>query len=232
MTTTTTTTGPLLHRVLDDLALVVEHIGDQQLHDPTPCPDFDVEALRNHVLSWLTSFAAGTADPDGRTPDVGAYHPSGNPADEVHKAAEQFDQGLADGAAERPLWIGESSMPGELALEMILWEYQVHGWDLARATGQPWTPPEEAAERSLRFAPGMLTPDYQGPGKPFADPVPVPDDAPAFDRLLGLSGRNPDWRPSSRPHADQGISGDQATGGAVKPARRASARRPSAARAR
>ena len=195
--TTPKTTGQLLHHVLDDLATVVERIDDQQLHNPTPCTDYDVEALRNHIVSWLTSFATGTADPDGRTADVDSYRPSGHPAAEVRRAAEQFDEGLAAGAAERPLWIGENSMPGELALGMILWEYQVHGWDLARATGQPWTPPAGAAEQSLRFAPGMLTPDYQGPGKAFADPVPAPDDAPTFDQLLGVSGRDPGWRPSA-----------------------------------
>ncbi len=69
-------------------------------------------------------------------------------------------------------------MPGEMALGMILWEYQVHGWDLARATGQPWNPPAAAAEESLGFAPAMLTPDDQGAGKPFADAVAVPEDAP------------------------------------------------------
>ena len=87
-------------------------------------------------------------------------------------------------------------MPGEMALSMILWEYQVHGWDLARATGQPWSPPAEAAEESLEFAPGMLTPDYQGDGKAFAPRVPVPASAPALDRLLGLSGRDPGWWPA------------------------------------
>ena len=76
---------------------------------------------------------------------------------------------------------------------MILWEYQVHGWDLARATGQPWHPPAAAAEQSMRFAPTMLTDDYQGEGKTFAQPVSVPEDAPPLDRLLGLSGRRPDW---------------------------------------
>jgi uncharacterized protein (TIGR03086 family) len=78
---------------------------------------------------------------------------------------------------------------------MILWEYQMHGWDLARATGRPWSPPETAARESLAFAPGMLTADYQGEGKAFAPPVPVPADAPALDRLLGLSGRDPHWQP-------------------------------------
>ena len=87
-------------------------------------------------------------------------------------------------------------MPGELAAGMILWEYQVHGWDLARATGQGWCPPPEAAQASLRFAPAMLTEDYQGPGKAFAPRVEVPETAPPLDRLLGLSGRDPGWAAS------------------------------------
>jgi hypothetical protein len=39
----------------------------------------------------------------------------------------------------------------------------------------------------------MLTPDYQGPGKPFADRIRVDDNAPELERLLGLSGRDPRW---------------------------------------
>ncbi len=50
-------------------------------------------------------------------------------------------------------------MPGELALGMILWEYQMHGWDLARATGQSWWRlPAAAAEESLGFAPEHAEP--------------------------------------------------------------------------
>jgi uncharacterized protein (TIGR03086 family) len=94
--------------------------------------------------------------------------------------------------------LGESAMPGEMALGMILWEYQVHGWDLARATGQSWSPPPAAAEESLGFAPMMLTDDYQGDGKAFAPRVTVPAGAPALDRLLGLSGRDPGWSAAGR----------------------------------
>ena len=84
-------------------------------------------------------------------------------------------------------------MPGDLALGMILCEYQVHGWDIARATGQLWSPPAAASEESLTFAPAMLNDDYQGEGKPFGTRVAVADDAPPLDRLLGLSGRDPGW---------------------------------------
>jgi uncharacterized protein (TIGR03086 family) len=191
--TTTDRTAVLLHDVLDHLADVVANIPDNRLHDPTPCSEMDVAALRSHVLSWLTTFAAGLADPDGQTPDISSYQPTADPAAEVRQAADTIGAALAAGAAQRPLRIGAAAMPGDLALGMILWEYQVHGWDLARATGQPFCPPAEAAAASLAFAPGMLTPDYQGPGKAFADRVPVHADAPPLDRLVGLSGRDPGW---------------------------------------
>lgn len=198
MTTSTDNTTGLLVAVLAELEPVLGGITSDQLHDPTPCTEYNVEQLRQHVMSWLTTFAAGFADPDGKAPSdrVDAYRVPGDPAAEVRSASDTMAAALRDGAASRPMYLGESSMPGELALGMILWEYQMHGWDLARATGQPWSSPAAAAEESLLFAPGMLTPEYQGEGKAFAAPVSVPDTAPAFDRLLGLSGRDPAWKPA------------------------------------
>jgi uncharacterized protein (TIGR03086 family) len=193
MTDMTDQTRELLSAVLADLAEVVGGISPAQLHDPTPCTDYDVAQLRDHVVGWLTTFAGGFADPDGQAP-AGPSRPTElEPEKEVTAAAGRMDQALRAGAASRPLRLGDSAMPGDLALGMILWEYQMHGWDLARATRQPWSSPAAAAEASLEFAPGMLTADYQGEGKAFAPRVPVPESAPAFDRLLGLSGRDPAW---------------------------------------
>lgn len=195
MTTSTDRTADLLSAVLADLAPVMSGITPQQLINPTPCTELDVAQLRDHVLGWLDTFAAGFADPGGQAPRAGLadYQASADPAAEVRAAAATLDAAIRGGAAARPLRLGEQAMPGDMALSMILWEYQVHGWDLARATGQPWSPPAAAAEESLAFAPNMLTPDYQGEGKAFAPRVPVAADAPALDRLLGLSGRDPDW---------------------------------------
>jgi uncharacterized protein (TIGR03086 family) len=191
-------TTDLLVAVLADLAPVVAGVTDQQKHDPTPCTDYDVAQLLDHVTGWLSTFADGFADPDGQAPRAGldGYVSPADPAAEVRRAAATMEKALRDGAASRPMKLGEAAMPGEMALSMILWEYQMHGWDLAKATGQPWSPPAAAAEESLRFAPNMLTPDYQGEGKAFASPVPVPQDAPPLDRLLGLSGRDPGWSPA------------------------------------
>lgn len=198
MTTSTsvTHTADALSGVLEDLAVVLDGITPAQSHDPTPCSEFDVAALREHVVGWLTTFAAGFADPGGTAPRAGLadYRAPADVTSTVRAAAAELDAAVRAGATSRPLRIGEAAMPGELALGMILWEYLVHGWDLARATGQQWSPSGEAAAESLAFAPGMLTDDFQGEGKEFAPRVPVPEDAAAIDRLLGLSGRDPAWR--------------------------------------
>jgi uncharacterized protein (TIGR03086 family) len=195
MTTSTDRTADLLSAVLADLAPVVGAITPEQLTNPTPCTELDVAQLRDHVTGWLDTFAAGFADPGGQAPRAGLddYQAPADPAAQVRAAAAALDAALRAGAAQRPLRLGESAMPGDMALAMILWEYLMHGWDLARATGQEWAPPAAAAEESLSFAPAMLTPDYQGEGKAFAPRVPVPDEAPPLDRLLGLSGRDPGW---------------------------------------
>jgi len=195
MTTASEKTADLLAEVLTELAPVVGGITDDQLHDLTPCTEYDVAQLREHVLGWLTIFAAGFADPAGQAPraSTDGYQVPADPAAGVRAAASTISQAIRAGAASRPLRLGDSGMPGDMALSMILWEYQVHGWDLARATGQPWSPPTAAAEESLAFAPGMLTSDYQGDGKAFGLRVPVPAAAAPLDRLLGLSGRDPGW---------------------------------------
>ena len=200
MTTATEKTTDLLVAVLSDLEPVVGRVTAEQLREPTPCTELDVGALRAHILGWLTTFAAGFADPGGQAPldRLDGYTVPADPAGEVRSASAAMAGALRGGAASRPLRLGESAMPGDMALSMILWEYQVHGWDLARATGRSWAPPAEAAEESLEFAPGMLTPDYQGDGKAFAPRVPVPATAPPLDRLLGLSGRDPGWPTRSR----------------------------------
>ena len=169
-----------LAAVLADLASALDHIGTARDGHPTPCADFDVATLRQHTVGWLTAFADGYAHPDGQCSDAAAVVVDGKAVGETPL---------------RDLRIGEAAMPGDMALAMILWEYQMHGWDLARATGQEWSPDSGGLDASLAFAPGMLTPDYQGEGKSFAPPVQVAADAPALDRLLGLSGRDPQWTP-------------------------------------
>lgn len=185
----------LLQPVLADLADVVDGIREDQINLATPDTEWDVAQLRDHILSWLVVFAEGYADPRGQAPVAKTknYSSPPNPGQEVRTASTRLADAIRGGAADRPLSLGTDAMPGDMALEMILWEYVMHGWDLARATDQPWRPDPVAAEASLAFAPGILTPSYQGEGMTFGPAVPVAADASALDRLLGISGRDPHW---------------------------------------
>jgi uncharacterized protein (TIGR03086 family) len=65
----------------------------------------------------------------------------------------------------------------------------VHGWDLARATGQDATMPEDLAEAAFAMIDGKLTDENREPG--FKSVVAVPEDASAQDKLLAYTGRQP-----------------------------------------
>jgi uncharacterized protein (TIGR03086 family) len=187
-------TEALLQPVLAELATVLAGISTADLDRPTPNTERDVAALRAHTIGWLTGFAAGYNDPHGDVPtdDIENIEVTDGRA-QVETAAAELDAAIQQGAAARPIGIHGSEMPGDMALSMILWEYVVHGWDLAVATDQTWSPDPAAASAALDFAPGLLTPDFQGEGKSFGPPVEVSAEASPLDRLLGLSGRDPHW---------------------------------------
>ena len=101
MTTATQKTADLLAEVLTELAPVVGGIADDQLHDPTPCTEYDVAQLREHVLGWLAIFAAGFADPAGQAPQASTdgYQVPADPAAEVRAASAAITQAIRAGAA-------------------------------------------------------------------------------------------------------------------------------------
>jgi uncharacterized protein (TIGR03086 family) len=93
---------------------------------------------------------------------------------------------------------GGVDLPGEIAGLVVLDEVLLHGWDLARATGQGYVVTDEEARAVLPF----VTPEESDPGGAdreglFGPVVPVPADASLFDRVLGFAGRDPHWRPPS-----------------------------------
>jgi len=196
--TTATDPGHLLPSVLDDLAELVQSIPQEQFDDPTPCPDFNVAALRAHILGWVTYFATALSDADkpSERPDPSEFSAPDDPtaaADVVRAAARRISKAVRDGVADQPVTLLDSTMPGSVILGMTLGEYLVHGSDLAKSTGKQWDPPTAATLAALDFMPGMLTDEYRGEDQSFGYQVEVGQDAPPLDRLLGFCGRNPAW---------------------------------------
>ena len=197
----------LFDPVLEHLAEVVD-IADDQLGRPTPCQDYDVAALRHHVIGWLQFFAAALNDPEGVTdridPESWVLEPEiESPAAIVQRAGADIARAIDDGVADRLVTMSQARMAGDGVLAMALGEYLVHGWDLALATGRDWQPAAEtlaasaaetaAAETALAFLHGTVAPEYRGPDSGFfGHEVEAPAGATAFIRLLCFAGRQPD----------------------------------------
>jgi uncharacterized protein (TIGR03086 family) len=80
-------------------------------------------------------------------------------------------------------------VPATWVLGQHLSNMAVHGWDLARATGQSTAGDEEVGQAALDWGRQNLKPEYRG--NSFGPEVSVPESAPVYDRLAGFFGRTP-----------------------------------------
>ncbi|NNN13864.1 MAG: TIGR03086 family protein [Acidimicrobiaceae bacterium] len=179
----------VLESVLDKDLILIENVGPQQLHLPTPCPEYDVNMLVNHIIGWLQRFESGV---NGRTfdGDPGKFV-SSNPVNDFRNASAGLLAGWSKGGIERTVRLGNSDLPGKMVMSMTLTEYLTHGCDLAVATDQAVPFSEEEIALVLERASATLGEQYRGEGKPFGHIVDVTESAPLLDRFLGFMGRQP-----------------------------------------
>ncbi|GAB4079863.1 TIGR03086 family metal-binding protein [Modestobacter muralis] len=168
---------------------------------PTPCRDFDVRALLDH-LAWAAVLSQRAAvrmpleqDADSLTP---APFLDGLPVEQWAAAVPFELDTAADAWADPAAWEGETlmgatPMPAAVVGPLMLAEFVLHGWDLARAVGAPYDVPAGLGEATLAAVEPIAQLGRDGGW--YGPAVPVPADAPAVDRALGLSGRDPRWTP-------------------------------------
>ncbi|CAM3924374.1 TIGR03086 family metal-binding protein [Kibdelosporangium persicum] len=172
---------------------VVDGIRPDQLGAPTPCSEFDVRKLLNHLLYWGPSLE-GAAHKQTVPPPVTPESEVDIPDDWRPKLVAQLAK-LTESWSEQAAWEGTTHMGGPTELPaamvggMVVGEIVIHGTDLARATGQPI----EFDEDLLAFVHKEVEAGVEW-GRDmgvYGPEVPVPADAPLLDRILGLTGRNP-----------------------------------------
>jgi uncharacterized protein (TIGR03086 family) len=175
---------------------LVDQVQPDQWTAPTPCTDWDIRQLLNHVANGNTVFAgvadgtrpSGPVSPEERAVDrLGDDPAAGFRATGARMHDAFLTPGFLDGTVNTPM-LGEQ--PGTTVVHMRINELLIHGWDLAQAIGQPPDLPEDLAEGALVLWQTRLA-DRPRDGMPFGPPVPVPDDAPAIDRLAAFLGRKP-----------------------------------------
>jgi uncharacterized protein (TIGR03086 family) len=169
-------------------ALVVVHhvvrtIGRDDRHRPTPCRDWDVLALADHLIDTIARLGAAagieTTVPDG---------------DSIDQRIQQVTQPTLAGWRGRGLTFdvvfGGRTLPAHLALGILSLELVVHGWDFAVALDRPLGVSDTHAGHVLGLAQQTLTTQSRATAG-FDPPVPVPARASTLDRLIAFTGRDP-----------------------------------------
>jgi uncharacterized protein (TIGR03086 family) len=181
------------------VARLAEGVTDAQFDRVTPCPKYAVHNLLGHLTGLAVAFRDAARKDLGPTTGTSpaATVPDIEPGwrETLPKALDE----LADAWRDPAAWTGMTraggvDLPGAVAAAVAADELVVHGWDLARATGQEYTPDTAALQASYGFLSAAAEDPTRGGGI-FGPVVPVPDDEPLLDRVIGLSGRDPGWKP-------------------------------------
>jgi uncharacterized protein (TIGR03086 family) len=187
--------GPAASR----LAALIARIDDADLGRPTPCPAYTLGDLAEHVGGLALAFGSAAAK-DGKYGDQqgagDASRLSGDwrsrIGDDLAALAEAW---RAPGAWEGMTRIAGMDSPADMVGITCADELVVHGWDVARALGEPYESEWELVDAARRFLEVFASPDAEaGPTVTFGPSRPAPDGAGDLDRVIALAGRDPGWR--------------------------------------
>ncbi|MCX4445937.1 TIGR03086 family metal-binding protein [Streptomyces sp. NBC_01789] len=176
----------------------LDAVDDAALGAATPCPGVTVGALLAHVEGLALAFRDAARKDLGATTDNAPSVESGvlEPGWRTTLPAaldEMVAAWRSPDAWEGMTRAGSVDLPGQVAGMVALNELVLHGWDLAKATGQPFDAEDAHLHNSLALLAELG--DNPPATAPFGPPVPVAENAPLLDRAVARGGRRPDWRP-------------------------------------
>jgi uncharacterized protein (TIGR03086 family) len=182
-----------LERAFASTAKVLGGVSAGQLDDATPCASWTVRDLVNHVIGVPFFFAAaaeGGPAPSGDSPDFASGDIVAQYNDGAGRAVKAF---RAEGAMDRTMKMPFGEMPGSVVANIAATDSFTHGWDLARATGQPTDLDPGLAEELLVNAKAAFPDSMRGADgvAPFGPEVAAAPGACAADRLAAFLGRRP-----------------------------------------
>lgn len=183
-----------LEPAADRMAGLFSRISDDMLDRPTPCPNYCLADLLEHVGGLTLAFTTAATKSAG---EAGTQPPAGDGARLPTDWRTRIPRDLAALAAawrDPAAWTGMTcaggvDLPGEVAGIVALDELVVHGWDVARASGQAY----QVGNDELAAVLGFVSQIGDDRGGLFGPVVAVADDAPLLDRVIGLTGRDPAW---------------------------------------
>ena len=183
-----------LFEQLDEVAVefcrLVSATPIEAFDDPTPCAEWTVRLLINHVVAateWYTCLVDARPMPDLSVDQLGD-----DPVGAFSRRHREFCEALRRGDALGAKYhhsLGE--LTGSTLLKMRSTEYIVHGWDLSRATGQIASFPDDLCLTYLDMYRDLLAGRVREPTRGFGVALPFAENAPPLDRLVAFFGRRP-----------------------------------------
>lgn len=171
---------------------LIDRIGGDQWTSPTPCTQWSVRDVVDHLVGMNLVFVAMFEE--GPMPERGAGRLGADPAGAYHRSAAALQAAAArPGVLEQRQATRVGVATGAERVRWRIADLLVHGWDLAQATGVVAELPGDLAEAALNFVRAQL-PSQPRAGR-FAEPQPVRGDAPAIDQLAAFTGRPVPWTP-------------------------------------
>jgi uncharacterized protein (TIGR03086 family) len=161
---------------------VVARITPDQLDNATPCAEYTVRGVLEHMISGATTFAAAYRGDAADEPDLS------DPLRDFHDVLGDLVGAVsAPGALDQTVAAPFGEVPGETFARFIALDGLVHGWDLATATGQAYDPPAELVAAADAFARQAL--DALRDGQTFADATAADPAASSIVHLAAYTGR-------------------------------------------
>ncbi len=185
----------MLQRACDITDRIMSGVGPEQAPHPTPCGDWTVQQLMEHMVASTDFFADaaefGEVAGDRDWPDYALSELL--PAQRRH-AQRMMRAYRVPGVMDRPMTILAGPSTASFCIQVAISERFVHAWDLAVATGQVFEDDDEDIAQALLASPEYVAINNQvraNDPPPFAREVPINPDAKAVDRLMAFLGRDP-----------------------------------------
>lgn len=181
-----------MDKVLDSAGTVVDGVEPSQLGNQTPCTEWTVRDVINHVVVGATMFAECVEQGSVADERLGELMGGDNLADDYkgafHAASDRARAAFSsEGALEKTVKLPFGEMPAGVALNIAVMDVMTHALDIAKATGQT-VDDDELVETALTLGRQLITDDFRSPGM-FDAEQPASPDASAADRLLAFAGR-------------------------------------------
>jgi uncharacterized protein (TIGR03086 family) len=189
------TSADVLERACQSTAAILAMVQAADLDRPTPCASWNVRDVVNHIVGG-TGFFAELAENGAVTErgDDDAEFTATDFAATFRQEAERLVAAFrAPGAMTKPMKLPFGELPGSVCVWIAAGDIFTHGWDLAKATGQPTDLEPDVATRLLAQIEPILPDQMRGPDgqAAFGPRVEIASSAPAADRLAAFEGRQP-----------------------------------------